>query len=106
MIVACHSSGPVVVVGPLNGQLWVEERLSSGAVRVWSGQWRIDGEPLTEEQSVSGHRFDDGRLISAPGAHGASETYGYDDAGRLDKNLQRGLWQRGTRIQHDHGGCN
>ena len=77
-------AGPFVVVDPGTGALWVEERLSSGSRRTWErGAWYLDGEAMTAAREVSGHRWEETRLVSAPGAHGARVTFRYDKKGRL-----------------------
>jgi YD repeat-containing protein len=89
-----------VVVAPLTGELWVEEQLPGGALRAWTGsRWTLNGAPLTEEAKAPGHRFEDGRLVAAPGAHGATQAYAYDEAGRL-RSIR---WPNGATLRVQYG---
>jgi YD repeat-containing protein len=95
-----QGAGPFVVIEPTTGALWVEEHLPDGALRVWSeGAWRLNGTPLTEELGEVGHRFAEGRLVSAPGAQGAVVHFGYDD----DERLASIRWPNGATLGVSYG---
>lgn len=87
----------VVVVSPLDGHLYLQERDNPDTLRVWSGgEWSVDGAAISESWPVRRdlmYDLEDGRL-SVVGGTGGRRRFSYDEQGQLTAVH----WPDGQRI--------
>ena len=96
----------IVVVSPLSGQLYVQERDAPEVLRVWDGvEWTVDGAPITETWPVrreAAYTLTEAGRLAAVGGLGGDRRLVYDADGRLT----RLRWPDGNvlSVEHDEEG--